>query len=86
MGLTSSDILDTSFALQLKEAMDLIIDGITELMDTIKEKAEEHKYTAMIGRSHGIHAEPITFGLKLAGMVFGDGKKSQKAGRGPGQY
>ena len=66
MGLTSSDILDTCFALQLKEAMDLIIDGVTEFMKTIKERAKEHKYTAMIGRSHGIHAEPITFGLKLA--------------------
>jgi adenylosuccinate lyase len=66
MGLTSSDILDTSFALQLKEAMDLIIDDVTEFMETVKERAEEHKYTAMIGRSHGIHAEPITFGLKLA--------------------
>jgi len=66
MGLTSSDILDTGFALQLKESMNLIIDDVTELMDTIKERAEEHKYTAMIGRSHGIHAEPITFGLKLA--------------------
>jgi adenylosuccinate lyase len=66
MGLTSSDILDTGFALQLKEAMELIIRGVTEFMNTLKEKAEEHKYTAMIGRSHGIHAEPITFGLKLA--------------------
>jgi len=66
MGLTSSDILDTGFALQLREAMDLIIDDVTELMETLKERAEEHKYTAMIGRSHGIHAEPITFGLKLA--------------------
>jgi adenylosuccinate lyase len=66
MGLTSSDILDTSFALQLKEAMGLIIDDVTEFMETIKERAEEHKYTAMIGRSHGIHAEPITFGLKMA--------------------
>jgi len=66
MGLTSSDILDTSFALELKEAMILIINGVTELMDSTKERAEEHKYTPMIGRSHGIHAEPITFGLKLA--------------------
>jgi adenylosuccinate lyase len=66
MGLTSSDILDTGFALQLKEAMELIIRGVTEFMDTLKERAEEHKYTAMIGRSHGIHAEPITFGLKIA--------------------
>jgi len=66
MGLTSSDILDTGFALQLKEAMELIIHGVIEFMNSIKEKAEEHKFTAMIGRSHGIHAEPITFGLKLA--------------------
>jgi adenylosuccinate lyase len=66
MGLTSSDILDTGFALQLKEAMELIIHGVIGFMNSIKEKAEEHKFTAMIGRSHGIHAEPITFGLKLA--------------------
>jgi len=66
MGLTSSDILDTGFALQLKESMELIIKDVIEFMDTLKKRAEEHKYTAMIGRSHGIHAEPITFGLKLA--------------------
>ncbi len=66
MGLTSSDILDTGFALQLRESVGLIIDDVTEFMETLKERAEEHKYTAMIGRSHGIHAEPITFGLKLA--------------------
>jgi len=66
MGLTSSDILDTAFALQLKEAMLIIIGGVRKLMDVLKEKAFEHKKTAMIGRSHGIHAEPITFGLKLA--------------------
>lgn len=66
MGLTSSDILDTAFALQLKEAMLIIIGDVRKLMDVLKEKAFEHKKTAMIGRSHGIHAEPITFGLKLA--------------------
>jgi adenylosuccinate lyase len=66
LGLTSSDILDTSFALLLKEAMDLIISDTLAFMEVIKKKAEEHKYTVMIGRSHGIHAEPITFGLKLA--------------------
>jgi adenylosuccinate lyase len=66
MGLTSSDILDTGFALQLKEAMELIINDVSVFMDTIKERAVEHKFTPMIGRSHGIHAEPITFGLKLA--------------------
>jgi len=66
MGLTSSDILDTAFALQLKEALLIIINDVRNLMDVLKEKAFEHKNTAMIGRSHGIHAEPITFGLKLA--------------------
>jgi len=66
MGLTSSDILDTAFALQLREAMQIIMDDVRNLMDVLKEKAFEHKNTAMIGRSHGIHAEPITFGLKLA--------------------
>jgi adenylosuccinate lyase len=67
MGLTSSDILDTSLALLLREAMTLIIQKVKEFMAAIKERAYEHKYTVMIGRSHGIHAEPITFGLKLAG-------------------
>jgi len=66
LGLTSSDILDTSFALLLKQAMDIILQDLQELMDVIRTRAMEHKYTAMIGRSHGIHAEPITFGLKLA--------------------
>ncbi|MEE9611138.1 MAG: adenylosuccinate lyase, partial [Desulfatiglandales bacterium] len=65
-GLTSSDVLDTSLALLLKEAMSLIIDDTMDFMEVIKAKAQEHKYTVMIGRSHGIHAEPITFGLKLA--------------------
>ena len=66
MGLTSSDILDTSFALLLKEAMTLIIEDVKELMDVLRGRAFEHKDTVMIGRSHGIHAEPVTFGLKLA--------------------
>jgi len=66
LGLTSSDILDTSFALLLKEAMTLVVHDTKEFMEVIKERAQEHKYTIMIGRSHGIHAEPITFGLKLA--------------------
>ncbi|MBW1850937.1 MAG: adenylosuccinate lyase, partial [Deltaproteobacteria bacterium] len=66
LGLTSSDILDTSFALLLKEAMDMILKAVKNLMDVIRRRAYEHKHTVMIGRSHGIHAEPITFGLKLA--------------------
>ncbi|RLB09841.1 MAG: adenylosuccinate lyase [Deltaproteobacteria bacterium] len=77
MGLTSSDILDTSLALLLKEAMELIIKGLKELMDVIKERAFEHKYTPMIGRSHGIHAEPITFGLKCA-LWYSEMKRNMK--------
>ena len=65
LGLTSSDILDTSFALLLKEAMDLIILSSETFLEVLKTRAFEHKNTVMIGRSHGIHAEPITFGLKL---------------------
>ena len=66
VGLTSSDILDTALALKLKEAMQIIIDDIRNLLVVLKDRAFEHKNTVMIGRSHGIHAEPITFGLKLA--------------------
>jgi adenylosuccinate lyase len=66
LGLTSSDILDTALALQLKEAMLIIIEDLQGLLDVLKGRAFEHKNTAMIGRSHGIHAEPTTFGLKLA--------------------
>ncbi len=65
-GLTSSDILDTSMAILLKQAADLIIEDVNKLLSVIKKRALEHKDTVMIGRSHGIHAEPITFGLKLA--------------------
>lgn len=65
-GLTSSDILDTSLALLLKEASELIIQDIRNLLLVLKDKASTYKDTVMIGRSHGIHAEPITFGLKMA--------------------
>ncbi len=65
-GLTSSDMLDTAMALRMKQAMEIIIEDVKELLETIKKRAMEHKNTVMIGRSHGIHAEPITFGLKLA--------------------
>ncbi len=66
LGLTSSDVLDTSFAMLLRESSGLIIDGIRNLMEAIKKRAFEHKNTPMIGRSHGIHAEPVTFGIKMA--------------------
>jgi len=65
-GLTSSDILDTSLALLLKEASELILKDLQRLMAVLKEKAFQYKETLMIGRSHGVHAEPITFGLKMA--------------------
>ncbi|MBI5047590.1 MAG: adenylosuccinate lyase [Deltaproteobacteria bacterium] len=74
-GLTSSDILDTSLALLLREAADLIIADIKKLMEAIKKRAFEHKHTVMIGRSHGIHAEPITFGLKMA-LWYGEMKRN----------
>jgi adenylosuccinate lyase len=66
LGLTSSDILDTSFAMLLKESGELIIADIKKLMEVIKKRAFEHKMTPQMGRSHGIHAEPVTFGLKMA--------------------
>jgi adenylosuccinate lyase len=66
MGLTSSDILDTSLAVLMVEAADMILQGIDRLLTAIRKRALEHRGTVMIGRSHGIHGEPITFGLKLA--------------------
>jgi adenylosuccinate lyase len=66
LGLTSSDIMDTSTSLQLVEAADILADDIKELIEIIARRAIEFKYTIMIGRTHGVHAEPITFGLKLA--------------------
>lgn len=65
-GMTSSDLLDTCFSLQLREAADLVVADLKGLMQVLKRRALEHKQTPMIGRTHGIHAEPITFGLKLA--------------------
>jgi len=65
-GLTSSDIIDTAQALQMREACDLIVKGLHGLMEAVRMRAEEHRRTPMIGRTHGVHAEPMTFGLKLA--------------------
>src|SRR5687767_5706843 len=65
-GLTSSDVIDTAQALQMREACDLVLRGIDGLMDAVRTRAEEHRRTPMIGRTHGVHAEPMTFGLKLA--------------------
>ena len=66
MGMTSSDVLDTSFGVQLVQAADLILKGIEEARDAVRAKAFEHRGTVMMGRSHGMHAEPMTFGLKMA--------------------
>ncbi len=66
LGLTSSDVLDTGLAVQIKEAGVLLIKSISELLETVIQAALRYKYTLMVGRTHGIHAEPITFGLKLA--------------------
>ena len=65
-GLTSSDVLDTGFAVQLSRAADLLLTDIDGLLTALNKRAREHKHTLCIGRSHGIHAEPITFGIKLA--------------------
>ncbi len=65
-GMTSSDVLDTTLAVQLMQASDLLLEDMDALLGAIKTRAEEHKFTPTIGRSHGIHAEPVTFGLKLA--------------------
>jgi adenylosuccinate lyase len=65
-GMTSSDVLDTCLAVQLKRAADLLIDDVDRLLKSIKKRAFQYKWTPSIGRSHGIHAEPVTFGLKLA--------------------
>ena len=66
LGLTSSDVIDTALSLQLREATDLLAQDIDILLQILKAKALEHKDTIMMGRTHGVHAEPITFGLKLA--------------------
>ena len=65
-GMTSSDVLDTTLAVQMARACDLMLSGIDRLLVALDKRAKEHKYTPTIGRSHGIHAEPTTFGLKLA--------------------
>jgi adenylosuccinate lyase len=69
-GLTSSDVLDTALALQLRDAGTLILAGARELVAALSARAREHAQTLCVGRTHGIHAEPTTFGLKLAGFAF----------------
>lgn len=66
VGLTSSDIMDTGLALQLKEASSLLLEDVRDLLKVLRRQAFKNKRTPMIGRTHGVHAEPITFGLKFA--------------------
>src|SRR3954466_10511710 len=65
-GMTSSDVIDTAQALQMREACDLFLTDLAALSEAVRDRAEEHRRTVMIGRTHGVHAEPMTFGLKLA--------------------
>ena len=65
-GLTSSDVVDTALALQMRQACDILIVDVDALLDAVRRRAEEHRRTPMIGRTHGVHAEPMTFGVKLA--------------------
>ncbi len=90
LGLTSSDVMDTALSLQLVEATELLTEDVKEFITVLAQKAMEHKYTPMIGRTHGIHAEPTTFGLKLAIWVeemrrslqrLGEAKKAIAVGK-----
>ena len=69
IGMTSSDVIDTALALQMQDAGKIILKDLDILLETLKEKAKEHKDTICIGRSHGIHAEPMTFGVKVCGWI-----------------
>src|SRR5690349_6262833 len=69
-GLTSSDVIDTALALQIREAGALLLEGIESAFRAVVRRADEHRATLIIGRTHGVHAEPTTFGLKLAGWAF----------------
>ncbi|MGB2813813.1 MAG: adenylosuccinate lyase [Dehalococcoidales bacterium] len=80
LGLTSSDVMDTALSLQMVEASELLTEDVKELITVLAQKAMEHKYTPMIGRTHGVHAEPITFGLKLAIWVEEMRRNQQRLG------
>ncbi|AKK20544.1 adenylosuccinate lyase [Candidatus Liberibacter africanus] len=75
-GMTSSDVLDTCFSIQLMRSTDILLEDMNQLLDSLKKRAFEHKDTITIGRSHGIHAEPTTFGLKLA-MAYAEFSRSR---------
>jgi adenylosuccinate lyase len=81
-GLTSSDVLDTALALQLREAGEIILSGARAYRDALVERALEHRETVTIGRTHGVHAEPTTFGLRLAGFAFEADRNVRRLQRG----
>ncbi len=80
-GLTSSDVLDTALALQLRDAGEVILDGARQLVSTLAARAREHADTLCVGRTHGVHAEPTTFGIKLAGFAFEAHRNAQRLER-----
>jgi len=80
-GLTSSDVLDTALALQLRAAGEVVLPGARELADALAERAREHVDTVCVGRTHGVHAEPTTFGIKLAGFAFEARRNAQRLER-----
>src|SRR4051794_22963420 len=77
-GLTSSDVLDTALALQLRAAGEIVVAGAEELVRALAERAREHVHTVCVGRTHGVHAEPTTFGIKLAGFAFEAERNAQR--------
>ncbi len=80
-GLTSSDVLDTALALQLRAAGELVVAGARDLVATLAARAREHAHTLCVGRTHGVHAEPTTFGIKLAGFAFEAHRNAQRLQR-----
>jgi adenylosuccinate lyase len=80
-GLTSSDVLDTALALQVGEAGALLLEGVDRAFEAVVSRAEEHRATVMVGRTHGVHAEPTTFGAKLAGWAFELDRDRERLGR-----
>jgi adenylosuccinate lyase len=80
-GLTSSDVLDTALSLSIQEAGALILEGLDRAFELVSVRAEEHRETVCMGRTHGVHAEPTTFGLKLAGWAFALDRDRERVGR-----
>ena len=76
-GLTSTDVVDTAWGVRLKKANKILLEGIDRMIEVLREKAKKHKHTVMMGRTHGIHAEPTTFGLKCA-LWFAEMKRNRE--------